>query len=284
MPNHLCHSGFPVRVFVQIIKWTRHPSIAGVWHVSTDCPHIPYRRNISSQHMKQTQNLSHLLYIIYNGTYHGRIYAGVATVSFLTITACQGIHLVLFNFTLIPTTPNASFCMMYLLSLLPSQWRLVWRSLSKSWNRIQSSTREHLCPSKTSRTCWSFACVRPFSCSKTNIMSKTRGSYGVASEPCSGQYVYGVLWRQSTNNSSEPSQMVEKICGWHICHIAKKQERWVPAAHKLCGPSNPVYHRRTKTGWFHAFPGHFSHPSRRWNLDNKSLQKAHSHWSISTVG
>ena len=39
------------------------------------------------------------------------------------------------------------------------------------------------------------------------------------------------FWRQSSNNNSEPSQMVEKICRWHICHIEAVKERRVPATH-----------------------------------------------------
>ena len=77
---------------------------------------------------------------------------------------------------------------------------------------------------------------------------------------------------------------VEKLCGWHICHFETRQERWVPAAHKFCGSSHTVHHRRTETRWFHALPGHFGHPSRGWNINNKSMQEGHPYWSISTMG
>ena len=56
------------------------------------------------------------------------------------------------------------------------------------------------------------------------LWAKPGDSYGVSCEPCSGQFVYGVFWGQSPNNSSGTPQMVEKVCGWHICHFETRQE------------------------------------------------------------
>ena len=48
--------------------------------------------------------------------------------------------------------------------------------------------------------------------------------------------------------------MVEKVCGWHICHTETKQERWVPAAHNFCGLSHPVTTEDPKQDGFMPFP------------------------------
>ena len=44
-------------------------------------------------------------------------------------------------------------------------------------------------------------------------------SHGVTHQPHSGQPLHGRLWAKSHPNCQEPSQNVEEVCGWQLCHL-----------------------------------------------------------------
>ena len=56
----------------------------------------------------------------------------------------------------------------------------------------------------------------------TVLQADRGGTNGVLNQSNSCQFIHGLLWIQSLSNHKEPSPIVEKICGWHLCHTKKR--------------------------------------------------------------
>ena len=57
------------------------------------------------------------------------------------------------------------------------------------------------------------------------------GSHGVPNHSNICYILYGSLWVQSPLNHREPTQIMIKICGWHLCHTKSRTWRDLPTAH-----------------------------------------------------
>ena len=74
-----------------------------------------------------------------------------------------------------------------------------------------------------------------------------------------------------------------KVCWWHLCHQQGRTQSGLTSSHQQPGPTYTV-HSRTNTTRLTSIPGHPCHHGTRQHHQHHSLQEAHPHGPISTLG
>ena len=73
-----------------------------------------------------------------------------------------------------------------------------------------------------------------------------------------------------------------QVCWWHLCHQQGRTQSGPTSAHEQPGPTHTIY-SGTNTTRLTSIPGHSCHHRTRQHLQHHSLEKTHSHRSISTL-
>ena len=74
-----------------------------------------------------------------------------------------------------------------------------------------------------------------------------------------------------------------KVCWWHLCYQQGRTQSGPTSTHQQLGPTHTV-HSGTNTTMLTTIPGHPCHHRTRQHLQHHSLQEAHPHRPISTLG
>ena len=77
---------------------------------------------------------------------------------------------------------------------------------------------------------------------------------------------------------------VAEVCWWHFCHLEGRPQPTTSPPHQHTGPTHTVHCGGTKPGWITPIPRHPGFIRSQQHLHHNSLQKAHTHRPISTLG
>ena len=78
--------------------------------------------------------------------------------------------------------------------------------------------------------------------------------------------------------------LIAKVCGWHFCHPGGKTYPTTTPTNQLTGPTHTIHCGGAKPRGSSTILGHLGFSRSQQHLHHLSLQKAHPHRPISTLG